>query len=135
MVLVLVRCLCLTLAILLILACDLELFPLSTIREVLARKTKQAVLVSATQNNDIDVTSPAKELTLDPKLQQMCTAVGLLGRNTIYGFRRTAIIKVRRATDSEFTRQVAGHRPNTDSIVPYDTEDTADVDITALRPG
>lgn len=78
---------------------------------------KQAVLVAATQKNEINVTTPANEHVLDPKLQQICTAVCLLGRNSFYALRRTAIIKVHRTAGTKFVRQVAGHKPDSHSII------------------
>jgi hypothetical protein len=47
---------------------------------------------------------------LNPKLQQLCLAIGLLERNTYYSLRRTAIIEVRRQHGTEHARQIAFHR-------------------------
>ena len=51
---------------------------------------KQAVFVSSDQTAKLDVQSPMHEKRLNPKLQEMAAATGLLGRNTMYSFRREA---------------------------------------------
>lgn len=94
---------------------------------------RQAVFLAADQTGELDINTPMREFSLNPKLQQMCRFVGLLEHNTIYAFRRTAITEVRRDQGTEFARQMAGHKPNTNSITAYDVQGVSDVDITSLR--
>lgn len=132
-------------AVLLALAYSRGLFPFKTIEELHADDRfyvptkpdveKQAVFVTANQANEIDISGAMREPSLNPKLHQMCVSVGLLEHNTVYSFRRTAITEVRRSKGTEFAREVAGHLPDSRSIISYDIDATRDVDITALRLG
>lgn len=114
-------------AILLALAFSRGLFPFQTLEELhacenvyiptVAKVASQPVFVAADHSGDIDVNTAMREYSLNPKLQSMCRSVGLLEQNTIYAFRRTAITETRREMGTEFARELAGHKPNTSSIV------------------
>lgn len=97
---------------------------------------KQPVFVAATSNTgDLNVKVAMKEGSLNDKLREMCVKVGLLGHNTIYSLRRSAIIETRRATDTEFAKQLAGHGETSHCLAAYDVVGLADVDITSIRLG
>jgi len=132
-------------AIILGIAFSRGLFPFATLEELLSDDqyyvptldeiAEQAVFVAADQANSIVPTQAMLSVALGVKLKQMCVAVGLLEHNTMYSFRRTAIIDTRRKLGTEVAREVAGHAPGSFTYAVYDTEQTADLDIAAMRTG
>lgn len=134
-------------AILTALAFSRGLFPFDTLEELYAFEpdrmylptvevvSKQAVFLASNQAGTLEPDTPMREGSLNLKLHQMCESVGLLGHNTVYSLRRTAIIEARRAAGVETAREFAGHAPDTASIISYDTEGMADFDATAFRLG
>jgi len=132
-------------AIILAIAFSRGLFPFATLEELLSHKryyvptlpeiAEQAVFVAADQANNIVPTEAMRSAVLNAKLNEMCVAVGLLEHNTMYSFRRTAIIDTRRKLGTEVAREVAGHAPGSFTYAVYDTEQTADLDIAAMRTG
>lgn len=96
--------------------------------------SSQAVLVAGTQSVGVIVPTEAmRERALNPMLQEVCTAVGLLQRNTMYSLRRTAIIETRRKHSTETAQELAGHVPFGQAIFSYDHQPLADLDITNDR--
>jgi hypothetical protein len=74
-----------------------------------------------------------KESSLNPKLREICDLVGLFERNTMYSFRRTALVESRRTSGTEFAREVANHTVDGDSIWAYDHDSLEDFDMTNFR--
>ncbi|KAK5167217.1 uncharacterized protein LTR77_007949 [Saxophila tyrrhenica] len=132
-------------AVLLAIAFNRGLFPFSTIEDLLADErvnlptidavSKQAVFLASNQASELEPTQPMRIGVLNPKLRKMCTAVGLLQRNTTYSFRRTAIVEMRRSHGTERARELAGHAIDSTTISYYDEDTTEDMDITAMRTG
>ncbi|KAJ4305039.1 hypothetical protein N0V90_000568 [Kalmusia sp. IMI 367209] len=95
----------------------------------------QAVFVAANQAGFLDPTEPMRINALNPKLQQLCAAVGLLERNTYYSICRTAIIKVRREHGTEAAKDIAFHKPSANSLFFYDNVGFGDIDMQQFRLG
>lgn len=51
------------------------------------------------------------EQVLNPQLQAMCKKVGILLRNTMYNWRRTAFIDVRISAGLEIAKKILMHTP------------------------
>lgn len=94
---------------------------------------KQPVFVACKINGDLLATEAMREKALNPKLQELCHRVGLLHRNTLYSFRRTAITEVRRTIGTESAKEIAGHKQSGQAIYNYDDQALADMDIPATR--
>ncbi|KAK6429522.1 hypothetical protein LTR95_014330 [Oleoguttula sp. CCFEE 5521] len=90
---------------------------------------EQPVFVASNQASDLIPTRAMTEIQLSPKVQSICVAVGLLGRNTIYSFRRTAIVDTRRKHGTEVSQELAGHVMGGTSIYSYDNMFLADQDL------
>jgi hypothetical protein len=80
-------------------------------------------------------TEPMREKALNAKLREMCDLVGLFRRNTIYGFRRGAIVDSRRKSGTESAKTLAGHAHSGDTVHVYDEDSLADEDIANIRHG
>ena len=93
------------------------------------------VFVAATQAGRLDTTKPMSEQALNPKLQQLCTGIGLLDRNSYYSIRRTAIIEVRRQHSTESAKDFAFHKPSANSLFFYDNVGFGDIDMQQFRLG
>ncbi len=93
------------------------------------RIDQQAVFVASDQSNTLLQNQPMHEKHLTPKLQEMCTAVGLLQRNTMYSLRRTAITESRRKHGTEHAQDLAFHARGGASIYAYDDLAYQDFDI------
>jgi hypothetical protein len=74
-----------------------------------------------------------RESALNPFLQNFCLSQGLLSRNTMYSFRRDALSDMQARSGTEQARNLAGHKPNSESIDAYTHRVTTDFDITAFR--
>lgn len=120
------------------------LFPFGTLKELHAHEphlffpvneavSRQAVFVASNQDGTLEPDIAMKGRSLNPKLKQMCVLVGLLSENSMYSFRRTAIIESRRKAGTEMAKELAGHAPTSNSIIFYDTEKLADYDMIAFR--
>jgi hypothetical protein len=72
---------------------------------------------------------------LNAKLQQICTGIGLLERNTYYSLRRTAIIETRRSHGTEKAKDLAHHVASANSLFFYDNVGFGDVDMQQFRQG
>ncbi|KAH7344368.1 hypothetical protein BKA66DRAFT_579444 [Pyrenochaeta sp. MPI-SDFR-AT-0127] len=96
---------------------------------------KQAVFVAASQAGHLDPTKPMNIHALNPKLQQLCTGIGLFERNTYYSFRRSAIIEVRRQHTTESAKDFAHHKLNSNSLFFYDNVGFGDIDMQQYRLG
>ncbi|EMC98256.1 hypothetical protein BAUCODRAFT_23062 [Baudoinia panamericana UAMH 10762] len=90
---------------------------------------KQAVFVASGQDTKLQVDKALHESGLNPKLQEMCEAVGLFQRNTMYSLRRTAITEVRRKHGTEMAQELAVHIPGGKSLYAYDDETLQDIDL------
>lgn len=73
------------------------------------------------------------ERSLNPKLQEMCSRVGLYSRNTIYSLRRTAIIETRRTEGTETAQELAMHQMQGRAVYSYDHAVLEDFDIANAR--
>ncbi|KAI8937069.1 hypothetical protein NX059_006288 [Plenodomus lindquistii] len=100
-----------------------------------AKVNAQAVFVACDQAERTLPDTPMNFNALNPKLQAMCLEAGLPERNTMYCFRRTRIIEMKRGFNLELTKEVAGHRPDSHSHERYDTVGVGDIDIQAYRWG
>lgn len=90
------------------------------------------MFVACDQTESIVVDQLMRELSLNPKLQTICTSVGLLEHDTMYSLRRFAIVETGRSEGTELVRDPAGHKPNSASRISYDDVGLTDVDISAL---
>ena len=70
---------------------------------------------------------------MNVKLREMCDTVGLLDRNTLYSFRRAAIIETRRTMGTEVAKELAGHNQDSQTIYEYDDEPLEDLDLVNMR--
>lgn len=130
-------------AILLALAFARGLFHFRTIDELMADPAlyvdkvdavnKQAVFVQADQNGVLLPEIARQQHFLNPKLQQMCKAAGLLQRNTFYDFRRTANIGVRGSECSE--TMVQSPHAGIATVASFDKMTQADLVIAAKGTG
>jgi hypothetical protein len=93
-----------------------------------------AVFVAAKQSNGLTA-EPMTEQALNLKLREMCDMVGLYGRNTMYSFRRGAIVDSRRKLSTEEAQQIASHREGGGTIYSYDESPEQDQDLANLRGG
>jgi menaquinone-dependent protoporphyrinogen IX oxidase len=91
--------------------------------------------VAADQAGRLNPTKPMHIHALNPKLQQLCTGVGLIERNTYYSLRRTAIIEVRRKHGTEQAKDIAFHVASANSLFFYDNVSFGDVDMQQFRLG
>jgi hypothetical protein len=73
-----------------------------------------------------------RESALNPVLQDLSLKCGLLNRNTMYSFRRNALSQMRLRSGSEQARQLAGHKPNSETLDAYTHRVMTDFDITAF---
>ena len=89
---------------------------------------RQAVFLASNQAQTLE-DRPLHERKLTPKLQEMCNAVGLLQRNTMYSLRRTAITESRRKHGTEHAQDIAFHARGGTSIYSYDDTAFQDFDI------
>jgi hypothetical protein len=120
------------------------LFP-QTLDEILCGKeaiiptqpdvAQQAVFVASDADGGLDPKRPMRVSALNPKLQSICLEVGLLLHNTMYSWRRTAIIETRRAEGTELAKEIAHHDLDGNSIFIYDNIGLGDLDVTAMRLG
>jgi len=78
---------------------------------------------------------PMHEKALNGKLRAMCDMVGLYGRNTIYAFRRGAIVDTRRKLGTEAAQEQAGQVIGGRSIYSYDEIGQGDQDLANIRAG
>jgi hypothetical protein len=132
-------------ALMIVIAFEHGLFPFKTLEALHADRhvkvpvnaavANQAVFVSANQDNGLDVTRAMKTDALNTKLHQVCTDVGILARNTMYSFRRSAIIDTSRKFGQDAARALAGHSAGSNSYFFYDTDLTRTCDIGAERIG
>jgi hypothetical protein len=84
------------------------------------------------------VLTPEKPMSigsLNQKLQQLCTGVGLLERNSYYSLRRTAIIEVKKRHCTEKATQIAFHVASGCSLLHYDNVGFGDTDMQSFRLG
>ena len=95
----------------------------------------RAVFLASNQSDTLNRTEPMHEKALNAKLREMCDLVGLFRRNTIYGFRRGAIVDSRRKSGTESAKTFAGHAHSGDTIRVYDEDSLADEDIANIRHG
>jgi hypothetical protein len=95
----------------------------------------QAVFVLSNQAGALEVDTPMRDSSLNPKLRAMCESVGLFEYNTYYSFRRTAIIETRRLHGTEAAKNLAMHRQHADTISAYDQVGLGDLDMTAYQLG
>jgi hypothetical protein len=97
--------------------------------------SKQAVFLASDQAGISVSRKPMRENSLNPKLREMCDLVGLYARNTVYGFRRGAIVDQRRKMGTEISQELAGHTMHGKSIYSYDEVGIADLDLANIRAG
>lgn len=93
------------------------------------------VFVAASQSGCLNPEKPMRIAALNPKLQQLCTAVGLLERNTYYSLRRSAVIEVRHEHGTELAQQIAHHKPSANSLFFYDNVGFGDMNMQNFRMG
>ncbi|CAE7216402.1 hypothetical protein PTTW11_10820 [Pyrenophora teres f. teres] len=93
------------------------------------------VFVAANQAGRIDQTKPMIIHALNAKLQQLCTGIGLLERNSYYSLRRTAIIEVKRDHGTEKAKDLAFHVASSNSLIYYDNIGFGDLDMGQFRLG
>lgn len=93
------------------------------------------VFVAASQSGCLNPEKPMRIAALNPKLQQLCTVVGLLERNTYYSLRRSAVIGVRHEHGTELAQQIAHHKPSTNSLFFYDNVGFGDMNMQNFRMG
>lgn len=86
----------------------------------------RAVFLASNQSGTLNPTEPMHEKALNAKLREMCDLVGVFRRNTMYGFRRGAIVDSRRKSGTESAKTLAGHAHSGDTIRVYD-EDIANI--------
>jgi hypothetical protein len=73
---------------------------------------------------------------LNPKLQEMCMAVGLLDYNNMYAFRREAAVATKHSAGMEGAQELLSHVPNNKmTFVHYDPKGFGRRDTTAFRLG
>ncbi|KAF2098686.1 hypothetical protein NA57DRAFT_56333 [Rhizodiscina lignyota] len=80
----------------------------------------QAIFLTPGANEKLDSNVPMLSSAVNAKLGQMCELVGIMGRNTIYSFRRTAIVEPRRFHGTELAKQVTGNSAQSHRIGDYD---------------
>lgn len=97
--------------------------------------SKEAVFLAYDQAGVSPAHKPMHENSLNPKLREMCDLVGLFDRNTVYAFRRGAIVDQRRKMGTESAKEVAGHDQQSQTIYFYDDKCMEDVDLANLRVG
>ncbi|CAN9084703.1 unnamed protein product [Alternaria alternata] len=93
------------------------------------------VFVQADQAGNLHPDKEMPSSALNPKLQQLCTGVGLLERNTYYSLRRTAIVETRREHGTEKAKDLAFHVANANSLFFYDNVGFGDLDMQHFRQG
>lgn len=91
------------------------------------------VFLASDQAEKLCPGKPMRLASANFKLQDMCKYVGLFGRNTVYGFRRTMIQEVRRKHGTEYAKDAASHAVHTDAIEYHDNVGQADIDWVADR--
>jgi hypothetical protein len=99
------------------------------------RVSNEAVLLACNQAGITPGRKAMRENSLNPKLREACDLVGLVARNTVYGFRRGAIVDQRRKSGTETSQELAGHIMQGKSVYSYDTIGIADMDLANIRAG
>lgn len=89
---------------------------------------QQAVFLASNQSQALEQ-RPMNESQLTPKLQEMCNAVGLMERNTMYSLRRTAITESRRTHGTEHAQDIAFRVRGGGSTYSYNDTAFQDFDI------
>lgn len=97
--------------------------------KVNSKVADQAVFIAAGQDENLRADNPMRENAINIKLQEMCAQVGLLSRNTVYAFRRTAIVETRRKHGTERATEMAGQRGGSSAIYAYDDANLEDEDL------
>lgn len=96
--------------------------------------SKQPIFLKADQSGEL-LPEPMHERAINPKLKDICEMVGLLRRNTIYSFRRGAIVDARRRQGTEISQELANHVMGGKSIYSYDNLGLQDLDLANQRYG
>jgi hypothetical protein len=119
------------------------LFPFQSVEELFASRLRTVpqvpevsrlpVFVKSNQAGELS-SEPMHESALNPKLREMCTMVGLLARNSMYSWRRGAIVDSRRKQGTEMSSELANHVQGGKSIYSYDSG-LGDVDFSNIRMG
>jgi hypothetical protein len=97
--------------------------------------SKQAVLLASDSAGITTSRKPMHENSLNPKLREMCDLVGLFARNTVYSFRRGAIVDHRRKLGTERAQELAGHAMQGNAIYSYDDTGLVELDLANTRAG
>jgi hypothetical protein len=92
------------------------------------------VFLASNQSGTLNPTEPIHKKALNSKLREMCDLVGLYRRNTIYSFRRGAIVDQRRKRSTEAAQAIAKHVMDSNTIIHYD-DNLTDQDLANIRHG
>ena len=84
---------------------------------------------------DANASAPLSYAVAVSRLRMRLIDVGLVGRYTLYSYRRAAIVETRRALGIDDARLFAAHDPHTNTIFIYDHDSVADIAIVAHRLG
>lgn len=94
----------------------------------------QAIFLAANNKGQLNG-QPMRSFALNCKLQEICKLVGIQDRNTMYSWRRTAIVETRRTHGTEMAKELANHSLDFSltALMAYDDEGLADMDLTSTR--
>ena len=93
---------------------------------------KQPVFVRVDKHGDLSAEAMG-DSSVNPVLRDALVSANLPAYCTIYSFRRESIRDTKNTYSTELAKELAGHRPDSNSITYYDSIGLGDADIQALR--